>query len=276
MEKMRLKGKVAMITGAAMGLGKGTAILFAKEGAKVVIVDIEEEAGKEVVETIEKANGEAMFVKADLIHADQVQNAVKAAVDKYGKLDVLINNASIYGPGSVTDVSEEDWDKEIAVDLKSVFLCCKYAIPEMKKAGGGSIINISSCAATLPVQNNAAYTAAKSALHGLTKEMCLDYGPDNIRVNGIAPGIMYTRMTRHFFSPAPELIRQTMIDLTPIGRLGEPEDIGWAAVFLASDESTFVTGHIMAVDGGITTHFVPLGGSAGGDSSLAGTVAGQD
>lgn len=258
---MRLKGKVAIVTGGAQGLGRAIATLFAKEGAKVVVVDLDPSKATETVNAIKKEGGEAFFAIADVSNSVQVKKAVEATIDKYKKLDILVNNAGIFEVGTVEDMSEEDWDHEIAVDLKSVFLCSKYAIPEMRKNGGGNIINFSSCVGILPNPNNAAYVAAKGALIPLTKQMAIDFGPANIRVNCIAPGLHETRLLEKFFEPDPEKIRQACIDLHPLRRLGTAQDIAYACLYLGSDEASYVTGVTLSVDGGVTTHFQPLVGA---------------
>ncbi|MBI2314427.1 MAG: glucose 1-dehydrogenase [Betaproteobacteria bacterium] len=258
---MRLKGKVAIVTGGAQGLGRAIATLFAKEGAKVVIVDLDSSKAAEAISGISKEGGEGFFVIADVSNSAQVKKAVEATIDKYKKLDILVNNAGVFEVGTVEDMPEEDWDREIAIDLKSVFLCSKYAIPEMRKNGGGAIINFSSCVGILPNPNNAAYVAAKGALIPLTKQMAIDFGPANIRVNCIAPGLHETRLLEKFFEPDPETIRQACIDLHPIRRLGTAEDIAYACLYLASDEASYVTGAVFSIDGGITTHFQPLVGA---------------
>lgn len=258
---MRLKGKVAIVTGGAQGLGGAISTMFAKQGAKVVIVDMDPVKAAETVSAIQKEGGEAFVVVADVSKSAQVKNAVAATIEKYQKLDILVNNAGVFEVGTVEDMPEEDWDHEIAVDLKSVFLCSKYAIPEMRKNGGGSIINFTSCVAILPNPNNAAYVAAKGALIPLTKEMAIDFGPANIRVNCIAPGLHMTRLLEKFMEPDPVAIRQACVDLVPLRRLGTAEDIAYACLYLASDESSYVSGATFSIDGGITTHFQPIVGA---------------
>ena len=258
---MRLKDKVAIVTGGAQGFGAAISSLFAKEGAKVVVVDIDKTMAEECAQNIRNAGGQAISVVADVSKAAQVKAAIEATVVKYGKLDTLVNNAGVFEVGTVEDMPEEHWDREIAIDLKSVFLCSKYAIPEMRKNGAGSIINFASCVAILPNPNNAAYVAAKGAIIPLTKEMAIDFGPDNIRVNCIAPGLHQTRLLEKFFEPDPVAIRQACIDLHPIRRLGTVDDIAYACLYLASDEASYVTGALFSIDGGVTTHFQPLVGA---------------
>ncbi|CAG4885150.1 Uncharacterized oxidoreductase TM_0325 [Georgfuchsia toluolica] len=258
---MRLKGKVAIVTGGAQGIGRAISTMFAREGAKVVIVDMDPSQSAETVDIIRKAGGDSFFVIADVSKSAQVKNAVAATIEKYQKLDILVNNAGVFEVGTVEDMSEEDWDHEIAVDLKSVFLCSKYAIPEIRKNGGGSIINFTSCVGILPNPNNAAYVAAKGALIPLTKEMAIDFGPDNIRVNCIAPGLHMTRLMEKFMEPDPVGIRQACIDLVPLRRLGTADDIAYACLYLASDESSYVSGAMFSIDGGLTTHFQPIVGA---------------
>ncbi len=253
---MRLTGKVAMITGGASGIGRSTALVFAREGANIVIADVNTAMAEETVGQIKKAGGEASFVPLDISQADQVQKAVKATVDKYEKLDILFNNAAINPTGSVTDMSEEVWDREMAVNLKGVFLCSKYAIPEMKKIGSGAIINTASTVGILASTNNSAYCTSKAGVIMLTKQMALDYAPFNIRVNCICPGFTQTPLLEKFFNaqPDPEASRQAVDAMHPMGRLGKPEDIAYGALYLASDEASWVTGIALVIDGGLICH----------------------
>jgi len=253
---MRLSGKVAMITGGASGIGKSTAFLFAREGAKVVIADVNTAMAEATVSQIKKAGGESCFVPTDVSNANQVKKAVKTAVDKYGKLDILFNNAAINPTGSVTEMAEEIWDKEIAVNLKGVFLCAKYAIPEMKRIGGGAIINTASIAGILANATNCAYCTSKAGVIMLTKQIAIDYASFNIRVNCICPGFVQTPMLETFFNaqPDPEASRKAVANIHPIGRIGKPEDIAYGALYLASDEASWVTGAALVIDGGLVSH----------------------
>jgi len=243
----RLDGKVALITGSGSGIGRATAILFAREGAKVVVADYIAEGGEETVTMIKAAGGEAIFVKADVAKATDVEKMVKVAVDIYGQLDILYNNAGIAEIQNVptAEVKEENWDRVIDIDLKGVFLGMKYGIPEMLKRGGGVIINTASMAGLVGFSYLPAYSAAKAGAVELTKTAAMEYARQNIRVNCICPGGIVTPMLeqREDFG---NFIRRR----TPVHRLGKPEEVAPAALFLASDESSYVTGTALAVDGG--------------------------
>ena len=245
---MRLKGKVAIITGAGSGIGAATAIIFAKEGAKVVVADVNEQGGKDIVAKIKKAKGEAFFLRCDVSREADAKNLINETIRKYKRLDILFNNAGIVKWGAAAEAKEQDWDKVIDVNLKGVFLCSKYAIPVMK--GGGSIINTASIAGLVAFGGIAAYCASKGGIVMLTKSMALDYAAKKIRVNAICPGVIETAMTKSILED--KKMKENMLKSTPIGRIGKPEDIGYAALYLASDESTFVTGTALVVDGGWT------------------------
>jgi NAD(P)-dependent dehydrogenase (short-subunit alcohol dehydrogenase family) len=252
---MRLKDKVAIITGAGSGIGRACAILFGKEGANVIATDWNEQTSEEVVKQIKSEGGEAISIRADVSNSTDVQEMVRESIKRYKKLDVLVNNAGIFiTPYTVTDTSEEDWEKTLSVNLKGVFLCSKYAIPELIKTGGGSIINISSISGVIGQPAQAAYNASKGGIVQLTKCMALDYAANKIRVNCICPGYVETGMTKDLFDKARENQREwkKILSLHPIGRVGTPEDIAYAALYLASDESSWVTGSSLVVDGGYT------------------------
>ena len=245
---MRLQNKIAIITGAGSGIGRGIALAFVKEGAKVVVADWSEEGGKEAVEQVRKINGEAVFVKTDVSKTVDIDKMVKTCLDKFGRVDILVNNAGIYRTYNLHEMSEEDWDKTINVNLKSVFLGSKRVIPEMLKQGQGKIINTASIAGLVGFAQSGAYCASKGGIIALTKEMALDYAPKKINVNCICPGIIKTAMTKDMITdPAT---KQFLESSTPYPRLGEPADIAMAAVYLASNESDFVNGHVLVVDGG--------------------------
>jgi NAD(P)-dependent dehydrogenase (short-subunit alcohol dehydrogenase family) len=254
MPVMRLEGKVALITGAGSGIGQATARLFAKEGAKVVVVDIDGRGGEETARLIEISGGEATFVRADVSKSAEAEKMVKLAVETYGRLDILHNNAGISQVGTVVDTPEEVWDKTINVNLKGIFLGSKYAIPEMLKTGGGIIVNTASVWGLVSAPASAAYCASKGAVIALTKAMALDHAP-NIRVNCICPGDILTPMTERDLAARgdPEKALKAMTEPYPIGRLGKPEEIAEAALFLASDSSSFMTGAALIVDGGWTS-----------------------
>jgi NAD(P)-dependent dehydrogenase (short-subunit alcohol dehydrogenase family) len=247
---MRLEGKVAIITGAASGIGVATALLFAKEGTKVVVADLNESGGNETVDQIRSDGGAAIFVRTDVTSAKDAEAIVKSTIDAYGKLDVLFNNAGIAMRLPVADLPEEDWDRCIEINLKGIFLGSKYAIPEMIKNGGGSIINMASMFGIVGAKIRAAYVASKGGVVNLTRGMALDYAPNNIRVNCICPGFTDTPLIQAIV-PTPEA-RQALGEDHPMGRLATPLDIAYGALYLASDESSFVTGIALPIDGGYT------------------------
>jgi len=249
-DQQRLKGKVAVVTGAASGIGRATALLFAREGAKVVVADVQDKAALETVEIIREDKGEAVFARTDVSRALEVQEMIKTAVRSYGKLDVLFNNAGIEGVMTLTaDYPEDVFDKVISINLKGEWLGMRYAIPEMLKSGGGSIVNIASTAGLIGYPYLSAYTASKGGIVQLTRTAALEYAKQKIRVNAVAPGGVKTPMLERFLHGNPEAEKATLQGV-PFGRFAEPEEIASAVLFLASDESSFVTGHILVVDGG--------------------------
>lgn len=249
---MRLNETVAIVTGAASGIGRATAVLFAKEGAKVVAADIDFRRGEETVKMIKEKKGESTFVKVDVTKASDIKMMIETAVQKYRKLDVLFNNAGTYWRGMTTEMREEDWDTVINVNLKSVFLGCKYAIPLMTKQRSGVIINIASTHGFVGASGRSAYCASKGGVIAFTRAIALEVAPYNIRVNCICPSATVTPMTKRWGLLPDSDIWQTAIAQHPIGRLGRPEDIASAGLFLASDESSFITGSALFVDGGYT------------------------
>lgn len=250
----RLAGKVAIVTGAATGIGKQGAILFAKEGARVVVADLDEEGGRQTVEAIRGEGGSAIFARTDVTDPTQVDELMQTAKTTYGRIDVLYNNAAVNLYGKLTDTSVENWDRVMAVNVKSVFLCCKAAIPIMKETGGGAIINTASAAAIVGLRNLAVYTASKGAVLQLTKNLALDYAADHIRVNALCPGVTATEMTLKMIetSADPAATRARYDHGRPLERMAEPVEIARAALFLAGDESSFMTGAHLVVDGGYT------------------------
>ncbi len=251
---MRLAGKVAIVTGGGSGIGRATALLFAQEGARVVVADYAPEGGQETVRMIQQHGGEALFVESDVSNAEDMQRLVQTTVDAYGRIDILVNNAAVTIPASVVDATEEVWDKTMEIDLKGVFLLSKYAIPHMINGGGGSVINMASMCGLVASPNQAPYSAAKGGVVALTRQMAIDYARYNIRVNGIAPSEVRTPMFLGFINhaPDPEKKMQELVARIPMGRVAEPEEIARAALFLASDESSYITGVTLPVDGGLT------------------------
>ena len=246
----RLDGKVAIVTGGASGIGRATVLLFAREGAKVLVADWDEERGAEVVEEAAKEGGEARFVKVDVSNGEDVRAMVSAAVESFGRLDVLFNNAGVEGEQAPTaDCTLENFDRVIAINLRGVFLGMKYGIPEMLKTGGGSIINTASVAGLVGFMNIPAYCASKGGVIQLTKTAALEYAKQNVRVNVICPGVIWTPMVERFAGPR-EQAEQARGALEPVGRFGTAEEVAQMALFLASDDSTFCTGAPFVVDGG--------------------------
>ncbi|MDP2909958.1 MAG: SDR family oxidoreductase [bacterium] len=246
---MRLQNKVAIITGAGSGIGQATAILFAKEGAKVIIADWSE-GGEKTANQIKENGGEAFFIKTDISNSKNVADMMKFCLKKFGRIDALVNNAGIVKFGPLHETTEKDWDQVLDVNLKGIFLTSKEAIPHMLKGGKGKIINIASIAGMVGFDKIGPYCASKGGIIALTMEMAIEYAPNKINVNCIAPGIIKTAMTGDMLNdPAT---KQSFDASTPYPRLGEPEDIAYAAIYLASDESDFVTGAVLVVDGGWT------------------------
>lgn len=249
---MRLEGKVGLITGAASGIGAATARFFANEGmAGVIVADINDELGEKIVSEINAGGGKAIYIHLDVSDPDQWQAAVKESVSKFGGLDVTMNNAGMSVPASrkkVEDTTLEIWNAMHAVNATGVFLGMKYSIPEMRKRGGGSIINTSSIFGIVGSGSGTAYHSAKGAVRTLTKAAAIQYAPEKIRVNSIHPGFADTGMTQELHAMPGE--RERRIGLIPLGRMGVPEDMAWGAVYLASDESSFVTGLELVIDGG--------------------------
>ncbi len=248
----RLQGKVALLTGAASGIGRASALLFAKEGAAVGVVDVNEKAGKEVAKEITSQGGQAFFIPADVTRAADCEHAVRRAAEKFGALHILFNNAGIIRRASVLDLSEADWDRVMEVNVKSIFLMSKCAIPLIEKSGGGSIINTASGWGLAGGPKAAAYCASKGAVVLLTKAMAIDHGPQKIRVNCICPGDTDTPMLRSEAQQLGVVAAQFLQEASqrPLRRVGTPEEIAQAALYLASDAASFVTGATLVVDGG--------------------------
>jgi NAD(P)-dependent dehydrogenase (short-subunit alcohol dehydrogenase family) len=249
---MDFKNKVAVVTGASSGIGKSVSELYAREGAAVILSDINQELGEKTTEEIRKGGGEAIFVRADVSKPSDCENMVKVAMDKYGRLDFACNNAGIGGDQNPTaDYSLESWDKAIAVNLSGVFYCMKYEIPAMLKSGGGSIINMASILGRVGFAGAVGYVAAKHGVLGLTKTAAIEYAPHGVRVNVVGPGFISTPLIKEL-EENPE-INNMLISLHPVGRLGKPEEVAELVIWLSSDKASFVTGAYYPVDGGYLT-----------------------
>lgn len=241
--------KVAIITGAGSGIGRAAAILYAKEGARVVVSDVNESGGRETVDFIKKNGHQAYFVKADISKSDEAEKLVKETVKQFGRLDVAFNNAGIGGDlGATADYGIEAWNKVIATNLSGVFYCMKYQIPEMLKAGGGAIVNNSSILGQVSFAGAPAYVAAKHGVVGLTKTTALEYGDKNVRVNCIGPAFIETPMIAPVTGNEEQ--HKALVSLHPIGRLGKPEEVAELAIWLSSERASFATGSYYAIDGG--------------------------
>ena len=247
---MRLKAKVALITGAARGQGAAEARLFAQEGAKVILADVTDQEGIAVAAEIAEAGGDAIFVHLDVANEDEWYAAIQSGVAAFGKLDILVNNAGIWRRGHVMETSPEQWDDIMDVNAKGVFLGTKAAIPEMRKAGGGSIVNISSTAGLVGSKTSAAYSASKGAVRIFSKSTAVQYASEGIRANSIHPGPIDTDMGDQVWPDATS--REASISRTALARIGTANDIAYGALYLASDESSFVTGSELVIDGGVT------------------------
>ncbi len=245
-------GKVAFVTGAANGIGRAAALAFAREGASVVVADISEQGNQETARMIEQAGGRALAVKCDVSRGHDVKAALEKTVETFGRLDFAFNNAGVEQPITpAADLTEEEWDRIVNINLRGVFLCLKYEIPLMLRQGGGAIVNTSSGAGVKGIAGQTAYCAAKFGIVGLTKAAALDYAKSNIRVNAVCPGIIETPMMDRFSGGTPEG-RERVIAQEPVGRMGKPEEIAAAVVWLCSDAAAFVVGHAMIIDGGQT------------------------
>ena len=254
---MRLEGKVALITGGGGGIGRQTALTFAAEGARIVATDVDSEAGAETVSLVEEAGGEAIYEDADVSKAADCEAMVRAAEDKFGRLDVLFNNAGIMHPedGNAVSTEEEIWDLTMNVNLKGVFFGCKYGIPAILRAGGGSVINTASFVAVLGAATpQLAYTASKGGVLAMTRELAVVHAREGIRVNALCPGPLRTELLMSFLDTEEK--RQRRLVHVPMGRFGEAGEMAQAALWLASDESSYTTGADFVVDGGLTAAYV--------------------
>lgn len=249
---MRLAGKAAVVTGGASGIGKATAWLFAKEGAKVVVADIADEKGQQTVEEIRSSGGEATFIHSDVTKMADVKSMVQKTTESFGKLDILFNNAGMPSGTPVVDLEEDEWDRVVNLNLKSIYMCSKHAIPAMIKSSGGSMINMSSLGGLVSGKyiGGAAFCASKAGVLNLTRSLAVHYGHQGIRVNCICPGHIVTPMTEILWKD-PATAKEIAAKY-PLARMGKPEEVAQTVLFLASDEASYITGAIIPVDGGYT------------------------
>ena len=247
----RFEEKVALVTGGSSGIGRATAVAFANEGARVVIDDINVEGGEETLRMIKNAGGEAIFFKADISKVAEVEALVQKTIETYGRLDCAFNNAGVGEPlKRVAKTTEDNWDRVMATNLKGVYLCMKYEIPHMLKQKKGAIVNTSSLAGRRGLSGQAAYVASKHGVMGLTKSAALEYATSGIRINAVCPGVTSTPLITHQLKDRPYM-EKVYVDMEPVGRLGKPEEIAAAVLWLCSDEASFVVGSLFAVDGGV-------------------------
>jgi NAD(P)-dependent dehydrogenase (short-subunit alcohol dehydrogenase family) len=248
-----MKGKVVIVTGGGSGIGRATAFAFATEGAKVVVADVSAEGGEDTLRLIREAGGDALFVKCDVSKSAEVQTVIQRTKEAYGGLDYAFNNAGIQVPPMpVVEYSEEIWDRIIGIDLKGVWLCMKYEIPEMLARGGGAIVNTASVAGLIGTPGICAYTAAKHGVVGLTKTVALEYAKAGIRVNAVCPGLIKTPLVEDVWDVMPQEMRDFLINAHPMGRMGQVHEVSRAVLWLCSDSASFITGTAMAIDGGLT------------------------
>lgn len=251
-EKGSFAGKVAFVTGAANGIGRAAALAFAREGATMMVADVSEQGNQETARMIEEAGGRALAVRCDVSRAEDVKAALDHTVETFGRLDFAFNNAGVEQPIMATaELTEKEWDRIVDINLRGVFLCMRHEIPLMLKQGSGVIVNASSGAGVKGFAGQAAYCAAKHGIVGLSKAAALDYAKSNIRINAVCPGIIETPMMDRFSGGTPEG-RERVIAQEPVGRMGKPEEIAAAVVWLCSDAAAFVIGHAMVIDGGQT------------------------
>ena len=250
----RLAGKVALITGGGTGIGRAIAVAFAREGASVAVAGRRLEKVKEVASAIEKQGGSALALQCDVSRAQDAERAISETAKKFGKLDVLVNNAGTLSVSTVDTITEEDWDRVISVNLKGPFLTSRAALKEFRKNGGGTIVNIGSVLGLVAMKDRAAYCASKGGVTMLTKAMALDHAHENVRVNCICPSIVETELVKGLFDDSEQgkRLKQSRMGTIPLGRFGKPADVADLAVFLASDESSWLTGTAIPLDGGLT------------------------
>ncbi|GGB53120.1 oxidoreductase [Lentibacillus populi] len=250
---MRLKDKVVIITGAGSGIGKETAILFAKEGATIVVNDLNEDSGQQTIDEIHSNNGKALFIQGNVTKTEDVKYLVNEVIKKFGRIDILFNNAGISGVGQLHEIEPETWEQVFKVNVYGIFLVSKYVIPHMMEQRSGTIINMSSCIAEIGLANRASYAATKGAVLSLTKSMQVDYAKYNLRINALMPGTIYTPFVEDYISKSsdPETTISTIKKRQLGDELGKPIDVAYAALYLASDESKFMMGSPMYIDGGV-------------------------
>jgi len=249
---MKLKNKIAIVTGSGRGIGKSTALELAKEGAKVVVSDIDIKECQNVCDEIKKIGSDAIAVKCDISKKSDVDAMIKKIMQKFQKIDILINNAGVVLMKPFVEMTEKDWDFVLDINLKGVFLCTNAVAKQMIKQKSGKIISVASIAGEVGFMNTSAYCASKAGIINLTRELAMELSPHNINVNAIAPGVIATKMTEDMLKD--KKTKEVLLASTPLGRVGQPEEIGKAVVFLASDDSNFITGHTLVVDGGWLTH----------------------
>jgi NAD(P)-dependent dehydrogenase (short-subunit alcohol dehydrogenase family) len=253
---MRLRDKVALITGSGSGIGKSTALLFSRQGATVIVNDLSDEQGVQTVEEIHQEGGQAIFIQADVTKSIEVKAMVEKVIRTFGKIDILFNNAGISGVGAVHEINEEDWDRVVNVNMKGVFLPTKYVVEHMMRRCEGTIINMSSCIAEIGLMRRAVYSATKGAILAFTKSIQVDYAPYKIRVNALLPGTILTPFVENYLKNSYEDPEQALDSIRKrqlSADLGRPEDVAQAALFLASDESKFMMGSPLYIDGGVVS-----------------------
>src|SRR5437764_11873688 len=252
----RLSGKVALITGGGTGIGRAIALAFAREGASVTVAGRRLEKLREVISEVQKQGGAGLAMECDVSRAKDVERAVKGTVERFGRLNVLVNNAGTLHVSTVEGISEEEWDRVMAVNTKGPFLTSRAVLPEFRKCGGGAIVNIGSVLGLVAMKDRAAYCASKGGVTMLTKAMAIDHGHENIRVNCICPSIVETELVKGLFdqSEQGQALRKARVATIPLGRIGQPVDVAEMAVFLASEESSWLTGTAIPLDGGVTAY----------------------